>query len=180
VTLPDRPLVVTDDRGKPVRLRVTTAQGGAGLVGAPETPIPVGAYDVAYRVVGQDGDLISGTFAFGVATPVGAAGVSARAGVSGGGAPETVPVGTTALRSLLFLGVAVALGRWLVRLAGRLRDRRTARSAATAPRGLRRRAPRRPRPACRAQRRGQPGRHGDLARVRIQVRPTACSARSSR
>ncbi len=114
VTLPDRPLVVVDDRGGQVRLRVTSAEGGAGLVGAPETPLLVGAYEVTYRVVGQDGDLISGTFAFGVATPVGSAEASDRAGVSGGGAPESVPVGTTALRALLFLGVAVALGGgWL-------------------------------------------------------------------
>ena len=110
VTLPDRPLVVTDDTGAPVRLRVTAAQGGTSLVGAPETPLPIGAYEVTYRVVGRDGDLIAGTFAFGVATPVGAVGASGRAGVSGGGGPETVPVGMTALRGLLFLGVAVALG----------------------------------------------------------------------
>jgi len=114
VTLPDRPLVLKTVDGLQVRLRVTTAQGGASLVGAPETPLPVGAYEVTYRVVGRDGDLISGTFAFGVATPVGAVGAADRAGVSGGGAPETVPVGTTVLRGLLFLGVAVALGgAWL-------------------------------------------------------------------
>lgn len=113
VTLPDRPLSVVDGRGAPVRLRVTTTQGGAGLVGTPATPLPVGAYEVTYRVVGRDGDLISGTFTFGVATPVGAAGASDRAGV-GGDAAESVPVGTTVLRGLLFLGVAVALGGgWL-------------------------------------------------------------------
>ena len=114
VTLPDRPLTVVDGEGSPIQLRVTTAQGGAGLVGTPVTSLAVGAYEVNYRVVGRDGDLISGTFAFGVATPVGAAGASGRAGVSGGGAPETVPLGTTVLRGLLFLGVAVALGGgWL-------------------------------------------------------------------
>ncbi len=113
VTLPDRPLVLTTDRGDPVALRVTTTQEGAGLVATPDVPLAVGAYEVAYRVVGQDGDLIAGTFAFGVATPVGAAGSSDRAGVSGVG-PESVPVGTTALRGLLFVGVAVALGgAWL-------------------------------------------------------------------
>ncbi len=114
VTLPDRPLVLKTAGDREVRLRVTSAQGGAGLVGTPEAPLAVGAYEATYRVVGQDGDLISGTFAFGVATPVGAAGASGRRGVSGGGAPESVPVGTTALRGLLFLGVAVALGgAWL-------------------------------------------------------------------
>ena len=110
VTLPDRPLVVVDGDGRQIRLRVTTTQGGSGLVGAPETPLAVGAYEATYRVVGTDGDLISGTFAFGVATPVGAAGTSDRDGVSGGAATESVPVGTTVLRGLLFLGVAVALG----------------------------------------------------------------------
>ena len=114
VTLPDRPLVVTGPSGAPVRLRTSTAQGGAGLVGTPETPLPVGAYEVAYRVVGTDGDLISGSFAFGVATPVGAAGTSERDGVGAGGGSERVPVGTALLRGLLFLGVAVALGGgWL-------------------------------------------------------------------
>ena len=114
VTLPDRPLVLQGADGKQIALRVTTQQGGAALVGTPEAPLPVGAYEATYRVVGTDGDLISGTFAFGVATAVGAAGASDRAGVSGGSAPESVPVGTTVLRGLLFLGVAVALGgAWL-------------------------------------------------------------------
>ena len=113
VTLPDRALVVTDAEGAPVRLELTTAQGGAGLVGTPRTSLPVGAYEVTYRVVGRDGDLISGTFAFGVATPVGSAGASGRAGVSGGGS-EAVPAATTVLRAALFLGLAVALGGgWL-------------------------------------------------------------------
>ncbi|MGI8537324.1 MAG: copper resistance CopC/CopD family protein [Mycobacteriales bacterium] len=109
VTLTDRPLVVTTQRGEPVVVRVTATQQGTGLLGIPDRPLAVGGYEVAYRVVGRDGDLIAGTFAFGVATPVGAVGNSDRAGVSGGG-PESVPVGTTALRGLLFLGVAVALG----------------------------------------------------------------------
>ncbi len=114
VTLPDRPLVLQGPDGRQVRLRVTTALGGAALVGTPQSPLPVGAYEATYRVVGRDGDLISGTFAFGVATPVGAAGASDRAGVSDGSAQESVPVGTTLLRGLLFLGVAVALGgAWL-------------------------------------------------------------------
>ena len=114
VTLPDNPLVLKTADGRRVPLRVTTQQGGADLVGVPEAPRGVGGYEVTYRVVGRDGDLISGTFAFGVATPVGAAGATDRAGVSGGSGPESVPVGTTALRGLLFLGVAVALGgAWL-------------------------------------------------------------------
>ena len=113
VTLPDRPLVLTGPGGAPVRLRVTTAEGGASLVGTPAAPLPVGAYEVDYRVVGTDGDLISGSFAFGIATPVGAADASGRAGVGGAG-PERVPVGTALLRGMLFLGVAVALGGgWL-------------------------------------------------------------------
>lgn len=113
VTLPDRPLVLERTGGGQVQLRVTTAQGGAGLVGMPAAPLAIGAYEVTYRVVGQDGDLISGTFTFGVATPVGTVGASDRAGVSGGG-PESVPVWTTVLRGLLFLGVAVGLGGgWL-------------------------------------------------------------------
>ncbi len=111
VTLPDRPLVVTTQQGDRVALRVTTNQQGTGLVATPVMPLRVGGYEVAYRVVGRDGDLIAGSFVFGVATPVGPAGSSDRAGASGDG-PESVPAGTAALRGLLFLGVAVALGGW--------------------------------------------------------------------
>lgn len=113
VTLAGRPLVIRTAQGEPVALLVATTEQGAGLVATPAAPLSVGGYEVAYRVIGQDGDLIAGTFAFGVATPVGAAGSTGRAGVSGG-APESVPAGTAALRGLLFLGVAVGLGgAWL-------------------------------------------------------------------
>jgi copper transport protein len=107
VSLPDRPLVVRDAEGTTVDLRVGTRQGGAALLGAPARPLPVGAYEVAYRVVGQDGDLIAGTFAFGVATPVGAAGAEPG---SVGSAAETVPALPALLRGLLFLGLALSLG----------------------------------------------------------------------
>ncbi len=113
VTLTDRPLVVTTTQGDSVAVWVSSTEQGAGLVATPAEPLPVGGYEVAYRVIGLDGDLIADAFAFGVATPVAAAGSSDSAGVSGSG-PETVPAGKTVLRGLLFLGVAVALGgTWL-------------------------------------------------------------------
>ena len=113
VTLPDRPLLVRTTSGTSIPLRVSTAQAGAALVGTPVQALPVGGYEVTYRVVGLDGDLITGTFAFGVATPVGAAGAAARDGAVTGGSEAVSPL-TTLLRALLFLGVALALGGgWL-------------------------------------------------------------------
>lgn len=113
VTVADRALEVTTDRGEPVEVAVTTSEAGAGLVATPVRPLEVGGYDVAYRVIGQDGDLIEGAFAFGVATPVGPAGA---AGAPSGAGLESVPAATVLLRGLLFLGVAVALGGgWLAR-----------------------------------------------------------------
>lgn len=82
-------------------------QDGASLRGTPRAPLPVGAYEVQYRVVGRDGDLISGSFTFGVATSVGAATADT------GGQPgnrQRLQLGTTLLRGLLFLGLALGLG----------------------------------------------------------------------
>ncbi len=70
VTLPDRALVVLDTEAKPRPLRVSLDPGRKTVRCVPTTELPVGAYQVSYRVIGRDGDLISGTFWFGVATPV--------------------------------------------------------------------------------------------------------------
>ncbi len=109
VSLPARPLAVRGADGTAVDLQVSTGRGGTELVGTPKAALPVGAYEVTYRVVGQDGDLISGELAFGVATPVGAAGDTVGADGARAG-PESVPATTVLLRGLLFLGVALALG----------------------------------------------------------------------
>jgi len=106
VTLPDRALVVSDAARRPVALRVALDTAGTTLRGVPNRVLPVGAYRVSYRVIGQDGDLISGGFSFGVATPVG----TSASGRMAQGDPDRVQPGTTALRGLLFLGLAVALG----------------------------------------------------------------------
>lgn len=106
VTLLDRALVLRDAAGRERSLALTQDGGGATVVGTPVQPPPVGAYQVSYRVVGRDGDTIEGSFGFGVATPVGAVGATAAGGAADTG-PDAV---TTVLRTLLFLGVAVALG----------------------------------------------------------------------
>lgn len=73
----------------------------------PDEELAAGSYEASYRVVALDGDLIEGSFAFGVATPV-------AAGSSAGGTsqddPDEVRPGTALSRALLFLGLALALG----------------------------------------------------------------------
>lgn len=117
VSLPDRPLTVRGADGDVRELRVALDAGGATLRGTPAAPLPEGAYEVSYRVIGRDGDTIAGTFRFGVATAVGAA----VGGVVTEGAPERVQPATSLLRALLFLGLSLALGgaylAWRVRAA---------------------------------------------------------------
>lgn len=106
VSLPDRPLTVRDAGGGERMLRLELDPDGTSLRGVPAAELPVGAYEVSYRVVGRDGDLINGTFTFGVATPVGTV-----SGASGGaGDPQRVQGLTAAFRGLLFLGLALGLG----------------------------------------------------------------------
>jgi copper transport protein len=104
--------------GTPVPLDVALSPDGTSLRGTPSTPLETGSYEVGYDVVALDGDLIEGTFPFGVATPV-------EAGSSAGGLsqddPDQVQPGTAALRALLFLGLSLALGG----LAGALLVRRS-------------------------------------------------------
>lgn len=109
VTMQARAVVVRDARDRVREVRVTkqgTTTGGDVVRATPVEPLGVGAYEVAYRVVGQDGDPIVGTFAFGVATPVGTASTVG----SSRGDPERVQPVTTLLRTLLFLGLALGLG----------------------------------------------------------------------
>jgi copper transport protein len=93
--------------GKSIPLAVDVQQGGTSLRGVPDTELPAASYEASYRVVALDGDLIEGSFAFGVATPV-------AAGSSAGGTsqedPDQVQPSTALLRALVFLGLALALG----------------------------------------------------------------------
>lgn len=104
--------------GTPVPLDVALSPDGTSLRGVPSTTLAAGSYQVSYDVVALDGDLIEGSFPFGIATPV-------EAGSSAGGLsqddPDQVRPGTAALRALLFLGLSLALGG----LAGVLLVRRS-------------------------------------------------------
>jgi copper transport protein len=93
--------------GTPVPLDVTLSPDRARLRGVPSTTLEAGSYEVRYAVVALDGDLIEGSFPFGVATPVEAA--STAAGLSQDD-PDQVQPGTAAPRALLFLGLSLALG----------------------------------------------------------------------
>lgn len=108
VTLRTPSVVVRDpgQRAYAVRITKQAGPGGDTVTATPTTPLPVGAYEVVYRVVGSDGDPIEGSFAFGVATPVGAAGA---AGGTSSGAGRLQPA-MMLLRALLFLGLALGLG----------------------------------------------------------------------
>ena len=109
VSLPDGALTVRDANGVQQTLRAVLDPDGATVRGVPAAKLAIGAYEVSYRVIGSDGDLIADTFPFGVATPVGA--VSGGDGSSGGvGNPERVQGLTTVLRGLLFVGLALGLG----------------------------------------------------------------------
>ncbi|MEX2290558.1 MAG: copper resistance CopC family protein [Mycobacteriales bacterium] len=93
--------------GTSIPLVVDLQQGGSSLRGVPDEELAAGSYEVAYRVVALDGDLIEGSFAFGVASPV-ATGSSAAA--TSQDDPDEVRPGTALPRALLFLGLALALG----------------------------------------------------------------------
>jgi copper transport protein len=102
-------LILRLSDGSLVPLAVDLQQGGNELRGVPAEELAAGSYEVAYRVVALDGDLIEGSFAFGVATPVAAD--STAAGTSQED-PDEVRPRTALPRALLFLGLALALGGW--------------------------------------------------------------------
>jgi copper transport protein len=93
--------------GASIPLAVDLEQGGRSLRGVPDEELAAGSYEASYRVVARDGDLIEGSFAFGVATPVAA---SSSAGGTSQDDPDEVRPGTALSRALLFLGLALALG----------------------------------------------------------------------
>lgn len=102
--------------GRTVPVEVSLGQGGRLLRALPEQTLDAGSYEVSYRVVALDGDVVEGTFPFGVATPV-------AAGTSAGGAsqddPDEVQPGAALPRALLFLGLSLALGGMAAALIAR-------------------------------------------------------------
>jgi copper transport protein len=93
--------------GERVPLTVSLERGRTALRGVPQAELEPGSYEVSYKVVALDGDLIEGTFPFGVATPVEA--TSTAGGVSQDD-PDQVQPGTAAARAVLFGGLSLALG----------------------------------------------------------------------
>ena len=107
VSLADDALTLTGPEGEQVPLRVALDESGTAVRGIPSTELSAGAYGVGYRVVARDGDVITGAYPFGIATPVGAGASSTAAG---GDDPNVVRLSTALSRALLFLGLSVALG----------------------------------------------------------------------
>lgn len=93
--------------GPAVPLDVTLSPDRTSLRGAPGTALEAGSYEAEYAVVALDGDLVEGSFPFGVATPVDPA--STAGGLSQDD-PDQVEPGTAVPRALLFLGLSLALG----------------------------------------------------------------------
>lgn len=98
-----RQLVVRGQGRGPVRTsRVEMSGGGRTASVRPAQPLPPGRYTVQWQITAQDGDVVDGSFGFGVATSAPAAGVSAT---------QTAGTATAALlRWAVFLGLALALG----------------------------------------------------------------------
>jgi copper transport protein len=93
--------------GGTIPLDVSLAEGDRSLHGVPDEALDAGSYEASYRVVALDGDLIEGTFAFGVATPVAA---DSSAGGLSQDDPDQVQPASAFPRALLFLGLSLALG----------------------------------------------------------------------
>ncbi|MEX2290518.1 MAG: copper resistance protein CopC [Mycobacteriales bacterium] len=93
--------------GASIPLAVEAQQRGKSLRGVPDEKLEAGSYEVSYRVVALDGDLVVGTFAFGVASPVAA---DSSAGTFAQDDPDEVRPGTALPRAVLFLGLSLALG----------------------------------------------------------------------
>lgn len=109
VTLVGDALLLRTAEGRPVALDALLDPGGAILRGLPRAELAAGGYVVQYRVVARDGDVISGSFPFGVSTPV-QVGRSGGDGAVAADDPGQVQWRVALLRALLLLGLSVALG----------------------------------------------------------------------
>ena len=77
---------------------------GTRITLIPDRPLPAGNYTVRWQITAEDGDLVDGTFDFGV-------GVPSATSRSGSSSTDTVGLGKVALlRWMLFGGIALALG----------------------------------------------------------------------
>jgi copper transport protein len=90
-------------QGQPVQLGpVSTAKDGRAVTAPITALLPVGVYTVRWQVTGADGDLVEGQFRFAVGAAITGAATEAN--------PSGTAWSTVALRWLLFLALAVALG----------------------------------------------------------------------
>lgn len=114
-----------------VPVRVTVESSGTVLVGRPVEPLTPGAYTVSWTVTADDGDVVEGSFPFGVQGAAGstAAVPSAAAAAAGDGTTTRGAVSVTLLRWLLFAALSVALGG----AVGTVLLRRIQRQARTVP-----------------------------------------------
>jgi copper transport protein len=69
VSLAADALTLTGPDGQGVPVRVAVDPSGTSVSGTPTEELSAGAYEVGYRVVARDGDLIAGSYPFGIATP---------------------------------------------------------------------------------------------------------------
>ena len=103
------------------RGRIATSQPSQSADGMTVTvsanrPLPDGTYTVRWRITAADGDVVDGTFGFGVGVPTDF--------TDAGSAATAAAATTTALRWLLFAGLALALGSLVGDAIARDRARR--------------------------------------------------------
>lgn len=123
VTFQGPPISLRTASGRVLPVGRVSRSNGGRLVSAPVLgQLPPGGYQVNWQVISSDGDVVAGTFSFGVGTAAPAAGASTRG---------TAGLGSAALlRFLLFVGLAVALGGVL---GSRLADRPAPRAGLVNP-----------------------------------------------
>lgn len=108
VSIGDRAVVLLDESGREVPVGpASLARAGRFVTAAPARPLQPGTYTVRWRVTGSDGDQVEQEFRFAV-------GVAMSAAATGGG--STRPAWPeSALRWLLFGGLAIAVGGLVAR-----------------------------------------------------------------
>jgi copper transport protein len=113
VTIGERAVVLMDQSGREVPIGpASLAREGRFVTAAPTHPLPPGTYTVRWRVTGSDGDQVEQEFRFAV-------GVALPAAATTGGDANQPAWLESALRWLLFGGLAVAVGGLI---AGRFTD----------------------------------------------------------
>lgn len=96
--------VLGQARGRIATSKPLRSPDGTKITVTPDSPLPVGNYTLRWQITAEDGDLVDGTFDFGV-------GVQSATSLSGNGSTDTVGLSKVALlRWMLFGGIALALG----------------------------------------------------------------------